>query len=74
MKNTGDAVTSIVGDDMDGSFDNSPYVGTLANGGVGLAPYHSLEPEVTEALDSELKDLEKQIVAGTVVVQSPSTP
>ncbi|ARJ06041.1 BMP family ABC transporter substrate-binding protein [Humibacter sp. BT305] len=74
MKNTGDAVVSIVGDDEDGSFDNTPYVGTLANGGVGLAPYHSLEPEVSADLDAELKDLEKQIVAGTIVVQSPSTP
>src|SRR5688572_13487094 len=36
LKNTGDAVVEIVQSSIEGTFDNSPYVGTLENGGVGL--------------------------------------
>ncbi|MBF4573038.1 BMP family ABC transporter substrate-binding protein [Herbiconiux sp. VKM Ac-1786] len=74
LKNTGDAVVEIVGDDIDGDFSPEPFVGTLENGGVALAPFHDLESSVPAELAAELDDLKAQIVAGTVVVDSPSTP
>ncbi|MFB2555181.1 BMP family lipoprotein [Herbiconiux liangxiaofengii] len=74
MKNTGDAVVEIVGDDIDGDFTNEPFVGTLENEGVGLAPFHDLESAVPSELATELNDLKSQIVAGSVAVDSPSTP
>jgi basic membrane protein A len=74
LKNTGDAVVQIVGDDVDGSFDNTPFVGTLENGGVALAPYHDKAAAVTPALQAELDGLKADIVSGALKVSSPSTP
>ena len=36
------AVEQAIKDSADGNFTNEPYVGTLENGGVDLAPYHEL--------------------------------
>ena len=74
LKNMQDAVVAIVGDDIDGRFDNSPFVGTLANGGVDIAPYHDLADRVSPTLQAELDDLRAAIVDGTLTIDSPSTP
>ncbi|PPF82161.1 BMP family ABC transporter substrate-binding protein [Subtercola sp. Z020] len=74
MKKTGDAVEQIVGDDSKGTFDSSAYVGTLANGGVDLAPYHDLEASLPAGLADEVAALKADIVSGKVVVSSPSQP
>ena len=74
LKNTSDAVVDIVGGDIDGDFDNTPYVGTLSNEGVGLAPFHDLASSVSTELSAELDQLRQDIVSGSVVVESPSTP
>ena len=74
LKNTGDAVIEIVGDDIDGDFAPEPFVGTLENGGVALAPFHDLAASVPAELSAEIDALKAEIVAGTVTVESPSTP
>ncbi|WP_291047987.1 BMP family ABC transporter substrate-binding protein [Herbiconiux sp.] len=74
MKNTGDAVVQIVGDDIGGSFSPDPFVGTLENGGVELAPFHDLASSVPAELSAEIDALKEQIVSGAVVVESPSAP
>jgi basic membrane protein A len=74
LKNTGDAVVQIVGDDLGGSFDNTPFVGTLENGGVALAPFHDKAGVVSAELQTEHDGLKADIVAGTITVTSPSTP
>lgn len=74
LKNMQDAVVEIVGDDMNGEFDSSPYIGTLENGGVEIAPYHDLESQVSAELQAEIEKLREDIIAGTVTVTSPSTP
>ena len=74
LKNTGDAVVEIVKSSIDGEFDNSPYIGTLENGGVGLAPFHDTESRVSPELAAELEQLQADIIAGTIVVTSLSTP
>jgi basic membrane protein A len=74
LKNTGNAVVEIVGSSIDDSFDNSPFVGTLENGGVGLAPFHDMAASVSEELAAEIEQLTADIIAGTVVVESPSIP
>ncbi|MFT2710371.1 BMP family lipoprotein [Clavibacter sp. Sh2126] len=74
LKDTGQAVVDIVGDDQKGSFSSEPYVGTLANGGVGLAGYHDLAASVPAGLQSELDALKARIVSGEVEVRSVSTP
>ncbi len=74
LKNTQDAMVEIVGDVEDGSFSNEPYVGTLENGGVEIAPYHDLASLVPPALDGEIEGLRQAIIAGEIVVESPSAP
>ena len=53
-----------------GNFDAETYVGTLENGGVGLAPLHSFEDDVDPALMAEVEALQEAIVAGEVTVTS----
>lgn len=74
LKNTQDAMVEIVGDVIDDEFLNEPYVGTLENGGVEIAPYHDLESLVSAELDAEIEGLRASIIAGDIVVESPSTP
>jgi basic membrane protein A len=50
------------------------YIGTLANGGVALAPYHDFDSKISSALKAEVDQLKQDIIAGRVSVQSPSTP
>ncbi|MFD4423080.1 BMP family protein [Agromyces sp. NPDC058484] len=53
-----------------GEFDPEAYVGTLENGGVGIAPFHDFESKVSDTLQGELDDLQAAIIAGDVEVQS----
>ena len=74
LKNTQDAVVQIVGDDMNGEFSNDPFIGTLENGGVDIAPYHDLASRVSAELAAEIDQLRADIIAGTITVDSPSKP
>jgi basic membrane protein A len=65
-----DATTQAV----EGSFSADPYVGTLENDGVGIAPYHDFEDEVPDELKQEIDDLRQQIIDGSLTVESPSSP
>ena len=53
---------------MDNKFDGGMMVGTLANEGVGLAPYHSFDGAVPAALKAEIEAIRAGIIAGTVNV------
>jgi basic membrane protein A len=74
LKNTQDAVVKIVGDDMNGTFDNKPFVGTLKNGGVEIAPFHDRDSLVSKALATEINQIRAAIIAGIITVESPSAP
>ncbi|WP_240721443.1 BMP family protein [Pseudarthrobacter sp. NamE5] len=74
MKQMGDAVETVVKDDKEGNFDNTPYVGTLANDGVQLAPFHDLDSQVPAELKSELEQIKKDIVDGKLKVESKASP
>lgn len=56
----------------DGTFDNSNYVGTIANEGLNIAPFHDFEANLPEGLADKLNELKAQIADGTIVVESPS--
>ncbi|GAB2489374.1 BMP family ABC transporter substrate-binding protein [Promicromonospora xylanilytica] len=51
-------------------FDPTPYIGTLENGGVDLAPLHNFEDKVDPALWEETQALKESIIAGEVEVES----
>ena len=55
-------------------FDFTPYVGTLENEGVGLAPYHDLEAQVPAELQAEIDQLKADIISGDIKVESKSSP
>jgi basic membrane protein A and related proteins len=74
LKNTGDAVVEIVKSSIDGTFDNTQFIGTLENGGVDIAPYHDLSSKVSAELSAEVDQLRADIISGAVTVLSPSTP
>jgi basic membrane protein A and related proteins len=42
------------------------YIGTLANGGAVLSPYHMLSSQVPAALQAEIKTLEQEIISGKI--------
>jgi basic membrane protein A len=52
----------------DGSFEGGVIVGTLENGGVGLAPFHELEGVVSDEMKAELEALEAGIIDGSISV------
>ena len=53
-----------------GTFDNEPYVGTLKNDGVGIAPFHDFESKVDSGLQKELDTLKADIISGKITVKS----
>lgn len=74
VKKMDEAVFNAVQQGASGSFDNTPYVGTVENEGVGLAPFHDFEGEISDELKSELDDLRGQIASGDLTVESENTP
>ncbi len=66
LKGVGASVAAVIKDQAAGKFSNVQYVGTLANGGTGLAGYHSLASKVPGALQNAVRALGKAIAAGTV--------
>lgn len=69
LKNIDNAVYAAADEALNGSFSNDLYVGTLANDGVGLAPFHNLESMVSDELQSEVEALRQAIIDGSVSAQ-----
>ena len=53
-----------------GSFKGGVYVGTLANNGVRIAPYHDLSSSVSNGLNNEIKKLRSSIINGFLSVKN----
>ncbi len=51
-----------------GSFAGGNYEGTLANGGVGLAPYHQFDSKIPSSLKSEIDTIKAGIIGGSISV------
>ncbi len=47
-------------------FAGGTYIGTLANGGAVLSPYHDLATQVPASLQAQIKTLEQEIEAGKI--------
>ena len=74
LKNIDQAVYTTTEETLAGEFSSEPYVGTLENEGVGLAPFHDFEDDVPQELKDELTELQDAIIAGEVTVESPASP
>jgi basic membrane protein A len=49
-----------------GTFKGGNYIGTLANGGVVLSPFHDFSSKVPASLQSELNTIKQQIISGKI--------
>ncbi|GGG42635.1 BMP family ABC transporter substrate-binding protein [Kocuria dechangensis] len=74
LKQMSTSVQDVVETAAAGEFDSTPYVGTLENDGVGIAPFHDQEEAVGEELAGEVEQLRQEIIDGTVVVESENSP
>ncbi|MFC7403119.1 BMP family protein [Citricoccus sp. GCM10030269] len=74
VKLMGEAVKDVIETDLAGEFDGEPYVGTLENGGVDLAPFHDFDSEVSDEMKSELDEIKAGIIDGSIEVDSDYSP
>ena len=54
---------------VDGTFAGGVTVGTIENGGVGLAPYHDMDSMVSQELKDQIAALQAGIIDGSVSVK-----
>lgn len=74
LKNLTTAAKEVTLAAASGDFRNTPYIGTLDNDGVGIAPTHEWESKLDPALLDEVEKLKADIISGAFVVDSPSSP
>ena len=68
------AVQAVITDTFNGQFSNQSYIGTLANEGTGISPFHDWDtnPLITAELRAELETIRQGIIAGTIDAGSGS--
>jgi basic membrane protein A len=67
MKRLDNAVFSVIEALLQNEFPGGGlYVGTLANGGVGVGPYHDFEDEIPDELKQEVDAIVQGIIDGTI--------
>jgi basic membrane protein A len=75
VKGLATAVTSYANDVASGKkLGGQSYIGTLANGGTGLAPFHDFDSKVPANVKSELDSIKADIISGKIAITSPSQP
>lgn len=74
MKEISQAVYDTIEEGVNDSFSSEPYVGTLENEGVGLAPFHDFEDEVPDEVKDAVEQLREDIISGEIVVESENAP
>ena len=57
-----------------GKFKGGNYIGTLANGGVGLAPYHKWASKIPAIVKSGINQIKQGIISGAISVDPNSYP
>lgn len=60
------AIETAIGLEGANAWPETLYVGTLANEGVGMAPYHNFEDAVPADLKTEIEGLQEALIAGDV--------
>lgn len=68
LKRMDSTVTQVITAAKDGTFEGGLMVGTLANEGVGLAPFHSFEDAVSAEMKAELEAIKAGIIDGSIKV------
>jgi basic membrane protein A and related proteins len=68
------AVATEVEQAAKGDFSTTSYIGTLANGGTTLAPFHDFASKVPATLTTELATIKAQIISGAIAITSKNQP
>jgi len=50
------------------------YIGTLANNGTGIAPFHQFASQVPASVQTDLNTIKAGIISGSIQVATPSAP
>ena len=74
VKEIGNSVFDTVKDASEGRFSADPYIGTLNNQGVTVAPFHDFDSSVPESVKARIEELRTQISDGTLDVSTPYDP
>lgn len=74
VKEIGTAVFDSVKEASSGSFTSDPFIGTLANDGVSIAPYHDWESKVPSEVQTKVDELKQQIIDGSLDVSTAYDP
>jgi basic membrane protein A len=69
MKGMDVSVTEAIKESIDGTFSNELYVGTLANDGVKLAPFHDFDSQIPQELKDKLDELKQGIIDGSITIK-----
>lgn len=69
MKRMDTTTIEAIKEAKDGTFKGGVTVGTLANDGVSLAPFHDIDAQVPAELKSELDAIRKGIIDGSISVK-----
>ncbi len=66
MKNMDETVFDVIQNTVEGNFVGGVYVGTLENGGVGIAHFHKLDKFISDELKAELEEIQEAIIRGEI--------
>ena len=72
IKEIGQSVYDTVKEGVDGKYASAPYVGTLANKGIDIAPFHDLDSQVPADVKTKVAALKAAIIDGSLKVDSKS--
>jgi basic membrane protein A len=70
QKNMDVAVATAIKDTADEKFKGGTYVGTLANNGVAIAPFHEFDSQIPQSVKDELNTIKQGIVDGSISVKT----
>jgi basic membrane protein A len=68
------SVSTAVQEAVKGTFHGGNYIGTLANGGVSLSPYHDFASQIPAKVQAEITTLKAGIIAGKISLDPNSYP
>lgn len=74
LKGIDTAVFDAVKEGKDGKFTSKPFIGTLKNDGVAIAPFHDWDSKVPAEVKTKIEELKKQIIDGSLDVSTPYDP
>ncbi len=74
MKRTDNAIFLTISDVVSGTFTSGTFVYSLADGGVGLAPFHETDPFVSQDIRLQLNFVRLNLISGALDPLDPEGP